>query len=498
MPTAPTAPSAVPDFPALSNRTTYNAMAFAWAQFMQATFPNEMEALAANAYGNALESASSASASAESALDSAGSALAAAASVQSAIATANATKWISGTTYAQGANAWSTINFVTYKRKIAGAGTTDPSADSTNWSPVFPIPDQAGKAGRVLSTNGAALSWEFPTSAPRSARTANTILGVADRGSLIDVTSGTFTQTFDAAATLGNGWYCWYRNAGSGEITIPSSDGVSNWKMYAGEMRLFLCDGSSFTSCWLKPFYGVFASSGTFVKPPGYGHFEGELFGGGASGAKGNYAAGSGGGACVPFNLSAALFGATEVVTIGAGGTAISTANTAGNPGGNSTLGSLVTAYGGGPGFFQSATSSCAGGGGGGVLGAGSAATINNSTGGAPSLGTGLDNTGFGGAGGTSSGAGDAVFGGGAGGPGLNSTNGGPGGRSVYGGGGGGGIGTTNGAAGGTSTFAGSGGASSRAAAGTAGAAPAGGGGATATGTTSGAGARGELRIWGA
>ena len=53
-----------------------------------------------------------------------------------------------------------------------------------------------------------------------SSRVSNTILAAADRGTLIDVTSGSFTQTFTAAATLGSGWYCTYRNSGSGTVTL--------------------------------------------------------------------------------------------------------------------------------------------------------------------------------------------------------------------------------------------------------------------------------------
>jgi microcystin-dependent protein len=45
----------------------------------------------------------------------------------------NVTKWISGTTYALGDPVWSPANGQTYRRLIAGAGTTDPSADATNW-----------------------------------------------------------------------------------------------------------------------------------------------------------------------------------------------------------------------------------------------------------------------------------------------------------------------------------------------------------------------------
>lgn len=44
---------------------------------------------------------------------------------------------------------------------------------------------------------------------PVTTRAANTILGVADIGKVFRATAA-FTQTLDAAATLGNGWYCHY------------------------------------------------------------------------------------------------------------------------------------------------------------------------------------------------------------------------------------------------------------------------------------------------
>jgi len=46
--------------------------------------------------------------------------------------------WVSGTTYAIGDRRYSPINFATYRRTTSGAGTTDPSADTTNWAPLAP------------------------------------------------------------------------------------------------------------------------------------------------------------------------------------------------------------------------------------------------------------------------------------------------------------------------------------------------------------------------
>lgn len=84
----------------------------------------------------------------------------------------------------------------------------------------------------------------------RVPRAANTALAVADNGRLIDITSGTFTQTFAAASVLGSGWFCWLRNSGSGVITLDPSgsetvDGAATLDLYPGQARLVQCDGAA-------------------------------------------------------------------------------------------------------------------------------------------------------------------------------------------------------------------------------------------------------------
>ena len=84
------------------------------------------------------------------------------------------------------------------------------------------------------------------------ARSSNTILGVADRGQAV-IASSTFTQTLTAAATLGAGWWCDYRNNSTGVITIdPNSsetlNGATTWKIYPGESVKIVCDGSNFVT----------------------------------------------------------------------------------------------------------------------------------------------------------------------------------------------------------------------------------------------------------
>lgn len=343
----------------------------------------------------------------------------------------------------------------------------------------------------------------------RSARTSNTMLGTADMGKLIDC-SGTWTQTFDAAATLGDGWYCYIRNSGTGDITLDPNasetiDGLTSYIMYPGEVRLIQCDGTALRSVVLNSFRRTFTASGTFTTPPGYMAFAGHLWAGGASGGKGGTsgtATGGGGGACVPYCLPSASFGATETVTIGAGGAAVTASATVGNQGGNSSLGALVSAYGGGAGYAIGSATTCGGGSGGGALSAGVQGNVSSQSGGQPCAGVayGFTNEGYGGASSLAGSVGfDSAYGGASGGGYHSSGVGYAGGNSVYGGAAGGGVGSGGSAslAGGVSVFGGNGGASNRTTSGVDGSAPGGGGGATQTGTNSGAGAPGQLDIWG-
>lgn len=58
------------------------------------------------------------------------------AAANTAVASASITAWVSGTTYAAGVVVYGTDDYKTYRRKTAGAGTTNPSADTTNWAPM--------------------------------------------------------------------------------------------------------------------------------------------------------------------------------------------------------------------------------------------------------------------------------------------------------------------------------------------------------------------------
>jgi hypothetical protein len=312
-----------------------------------------------------------------------------------------------------------------------------------------------------------------------SSRTAVKILTVADNNTLIDITSGTFTQTFTAASVLGTGWFCYIRNSGTGDITLDPNgseliDSLTSYIMYPGECRLVQCTGTAFTSIVLQSFRRSFLSTGTFTKPPGYLTIGGLLWsggsGGGRSGTSGLVAYGGAGGGCFPFTILASLISASTTITIGAGGAAETTSTNNPLGGGNSTFGSLLTVGGSG--------GSTAGGA---VYLSASLVTTNTNA------------MGFEGAG--SATPKDGLWGGASAG---NAANTNAAGSALYGGGGGGGVTTGNAVSTpGTSKFGGNGGASSSASNGTDGTQPAGGGGATQTGTSSGKGGNGQCDIWG-
>jgi hypothetical protein len=317
----------------------------------------------------------------------------------------------------------------------------------------------AGSAGFFLKSDGtnfvaSAIGGNFTI--PISTRTSNTVLGLLDNGYYIDVTSGTFTQTFTTATTLGAGWYVYISNSGTGNVTLdPNSsetiDGLTSFIMYPKEVRLVLCNGTSFKSVVINTFNLTVTSTGSITIPPGYQKLTIDAVGGGGGGGTGvvnssggfRYGpAGGGAGARVIATVDAPTSGSSVTATIGAGGTA-------GSTGGNSSFNNVI-AYGGGAGATGGTSNGeiSGGGGGGGLASIGGNGTINVNpasiagTGGSPVVSGTTSNVSFGGA----YGGGSAIYGGGGGGS-ASGTTGTDGGGSLYGpagGGGGSGMFSTN------------------------------------------------------
>lgn len=132
MATAPTPATPLPTpVPSTSDPVNFDARADAFLAALP-DFQTETDALAENAYDNAVfaETAATAAVAAESG--------AVAAQAGAALA-ANATQWASGT-YATGVCVWSPISFHTYRRTSVspGASAVDPSAAPTLWEDLTP------------------------------------------------------------------------------------------------------------------------------------------------------------------------------------------------------------------------------------------------------------------------------------------------------------------------------------------------------------------------
>lgn len=219
-----------------------------------------------------------------------------------------------------------------------------------------------------------------------SNKTSAYTLITSDSGSLINCTSGTFTLSFTAAATLASGWFVYIQNSGTGEITLDLNgtetiDGVVSFIMYPNEVRLVQCDGTALRSFIIEPFIKTYLTSGTFNKPPGYSAFGAYIGAGGGGGGGGQSSAGGqssgstggGGGAAMLMQVIAANISNSETVTCGLGG-AGGTAGNAGSTGGNTAF-LNATVYGGGGGRFNNTSP---GGGGGGWLTAASVDAAGN------------------------------------------------------------------------------------------------------------------------
>jgi hypothetical protein len=104
----------------------------------------------------------------------------------------------------------------------------------------------------TLEEPGTSAEWARAYGAGQiDERTSNTELSAEDNGKIINVTSGTFSQTLDAAATLGENWSITYYNSGTGVITLDPDgseliDGASTKTVPQGHIVFISCTGTAF------------------------------------------------------------------------------------------------------------------------------------------------------------------------------------------------------------------------------------------------------------
>lgn len=351
----PVAPVEVGAWPTAPQRTdppaTFVTRADAWVSATP-TRTGEMNALAENVNFNAesaYDSGVEASAAAESARD----------SEEAAIAAANF----------QGE--WSALS-----------GPLAPPAsvrhEGAIWTLLVSVPDVS------LTEPGVSSDWAVVSAMLRDTRTSNETINNNDYGLIIDITSGTFNQLFVSASQLGEGFYAYIKNSGTGLVTlVPNGiETINIDKVYPDDIVMITVNGASLYAYLIyrnySPTITEFTAAGAhnYPKPPNAKWLVIEQCGGGGGGSGGlaseaaNTVGGGGGGGFYKRTVvPASLADAVVAITNGAGG--------AGGLGGLAGLaGSRAAAAGADGGATTVAASSTwtigAGGGGGGTpVGAG-------------------------------------------------------------------------------------------------------------------------------
>lgn len=291
----------------------------------------------------------------------------------------------------------------------------------------------------TISGSGTVAAWSVsvtavvlaaaPSLTQRTITSADTLIA-SDQGKLINC-SGTFTLAVTAAASLGNGWWCYVRNTGTGTITLDPNgtetvDGVATGPV-AGTL-LLACNGTSFTAVKIGGFdtLQLLTSGTSWTAPLGVRKARVRGVGGGGGGGRSSdlseASPGAGGGYFEGiYTLSP---GTAYTYAIGAAGVKASTTGTAGTSGGTTTItigGTTRTANGGGAGqaaFNAASEGGAASGGQINISGSPGVCLSNSSTGltitvpgsspmGFGSVHSGRQGYGYGGRGGDSGGVGD-------------------------------------------------------------------------------------------
>lgn len=379
------------------------------------------------------------------------------------------------------------------------------------WSSGTPTCLNIGSAGQFLTVVAGAPSWQNVTSQLTAGTsisitgTSNATIGLSPIGTL-QMLSNTTGGSAAPIGTTGSAYLDAVFGSTRGNILVRGATtwgvlglGTSGQQLVSNGTDLTYSTGTA-----AKSNVQTFTSSGTWTKPGGFGatantHIQ--CWGAGGSGGfntnAGGAAGGGGGGAYNELWVLLSTLPATVAVTVGAGGTAITTINP-GNSGGTTTFGAVLSAFGGGGGS-SIANNNASGGGGGGQYSSGANGGTQAASPGSPIIGQSTaDGFSF------AIGAGDRADnktpggihhgGGGGGGSGGTSTQS-SGRSSVWGGGGGGGVSSATNTTGGTSYYGGNGGLGGGTVNGGNGVQPGGGGGGAVAGTTSGAGAAGECIV---
>lgn len=177
------------------------------------------------------------------------------ASASAVLAATNIVKWVSGTTYAEGAVVWSPINGLGYRRITAsGSGTTDPSLDTTNYKQVNGTGD--------VSTSGDQTIAGTKTFTSTISGTITNATNAVNATNATTVTNGVYVtgdQTIGGTKTFTNGVRF---NNGTTQTTAATTYAPS----YGGVGSVVIAISTSYISTNYTQYYGGVTAAGSTLR----------------------------------------------------------------------------------------------------------------------------------------------------------------------------------------------------------------------------------------
>lgn len=223
--------TALPDIPSRSDPSTFSTKADAFLGALP-TFVTEANALQTDV--NAKQKAAAVSAAAALASEADAEAAAALAAL-----TVAAAKWVPGTTYAIGNVVWSPSNYLSYRRKTNGAGTTDPSSDTTNWAALLPF-----------SGNTKALAGTDTASAMTPADTAAAVAVVSNPKAMSQGVRTTYAASGSTGITVADNDNI---DFGTGNFTLVWRGSLPDWTPTRGVVLLNKEKGANYYQLNMQP-----------------------------------------------------------------------------------------------------------------------------------------------------------------------------------------------------------------------------------------------------
>lgn len=132
-------------------------------------------------------------------------------------------------------------------------------------------------ASNLVGTGVVAIGSTLSQSVPVSTFSSNYTAGPTDRAVMFVWTGSAGTFTLPAASSVGNNWFCYFRNSGTGAVVVdpsgsPTIDSYATLSFQPGESAIIVTDGANyFTIGFGQP--AVFAFDYTVIDVSGSGSY---------------------------------------------------------------------------------------------------------------------------------------------------------------------------------------------------------------------------------